>query len=196
MTENKKPRSSNSLSERELDKVEKQFNEFDRQVKDMTMDRMNEAPKSEGEMQTRLSQKEITNALSKENYIKPHKVVGSKEKFNEKYREEYEYAKQRVAFIAENNELKGETLDVWTKPFAGMPAEEWLVPTNKPIWGPRYLAEQIKRKYYHRLVMQERTTETTETGTFYGQLAADTTVQRLDAHPVNASRKSVFLGAE
>jgi len=33
------------------------------------------------------------------------------------------------------------------KPFPGMPAEEWAIPTNKPINGPRYVAEQIKKMH-------------------------------------------------
>lgn len=184
----------NSPAEKELDKVTKQFEAFDESVKEMTMDRMNAAPKEEKEQQTRLSSREI--AKMADHYLKPHKTIGCKEKFNEKFRADYEFSKTYVPFIAENNELKGETLDLWTRPFPGIPAQEWLVPTNKPVWGPRFLAEQIKRKYYHRLVMQENVaTGVNSAGTMYGQLAADTTVQRLDARPVSQN-KSVFMGAE
>jgi len=189
-----KPKVTNSQAEKELDKAEKQFEAFDKSVKDMTLDRMNAAPKQETEMQTKLSSKELSKIP--DHYLKPHKAIGCKEKFNEAYREAYEYAKVYVPFIAENKELQGETLDIWTRPFAGLPAQEWLVPTNKPVWGPRFLAEQIKRKYYHRLVMQESVaTENNSAGTMYGRMAADTTIQRLDAHPVNQA-KSVFVGAE
>lgn len=185
-----------SNTNKEMNKLVEEFNHFDESIKEMTMDRMNATPKQETEMQTKLSQNEITKALAKEHYLKPHKTIGCKEKFNEKYRDEYNHMKTYVAFIAENKELQGETLDLWTRPFPGVPAEEWLVPTNKPVWGPRYLAEQIKRKYYHRLVMQEKTvTGADGYGQYYGQMAADTTIQRLDAHPVNSTKKSVFMGA-
>jgi len=158
----------------------------------MTMDRMNAAPKQETEGQTKMSQVDI--AKSKDIYLKPKKSIGSKEKFNEDYRKEYEFQKEYVQFIAENNEIIGETIDLWTKPFAGMPAEEWDVPTNKPVWGPRYLAEQIKRAFYHRMTMENKVIENNGVGQMYGQMAVDTTIQRLDARPVS-SRKSVFMGA-
>jgi hypothetical protein len=193
MTEMKqKPKNLNSASEKELDKVAQQFDKFDAEVKEMTMDRMNMAPKEEVEPQTKLSQNEI--AASKDVYLKPHKVISCREKFNEKYRDEYNYQKEYVNFIAEHKELIGESIDIWTRPFPGMPAEEWLVPTNTPVWGPRYLAEQIKRKFYHRLVMKENVvTDTTGMGVMYGKMAADTTIQRLDAQPVT-KRKSIFMG--
>lgn len=186
-----KPKNLNSASEKELDKVEKQFKKFDEEVKEMTMDRLNATPKQETEQQTKLSQKEI--AAKKDNYLKPTKVISCREKFDEKWRSEYEFQKEYVNFIAENNELIGESLDIWTRPFPGMPAEEWIVPVNTPVWGPRYLAEQIKRKFYHRLIMKETPTESTGAGIMYGKMAADTTIQRLDARPVT-SRKSVFMG--
>jgi len=189
-----KVKNLNSASAKELDKVQKQFDEFDQQVKDLTMDRMNAAPKQETEPQTKMSQNQI--ADSKDVYLKPHKIISCRDKFNEKYRDDFNFAKEYVLFIAENNELVGESIDLWTKPFAGVPAEEWIVPVNTPVWGPRYLAEQIKSKFYHRLIMKENiSTETNNMGVMYGRMAADTTVQRLDARPAT-KRKSVFMGAE
>ncbi len=189
----KKPHVKNSASAQEMEKLEKQFDQFDAEVKEMTLDRLNAAPKEETEQQTKLSTRELQKANAQ--YLKPIRVISSKEKFNEKFRTEFEFQKQYVNFIAENKELIGEDIDLWTKPFAGVPAEEWKVPTNKSIWGPRYLAEQIKRKYYHRLVMKDVPREVTGMGTMTGQMAADTTIQRLDAIPVKAGR-SVFMGAE
>jgi len=188
-----RPKSSGSLAEQELNKAAAEFEAFDENVKDLTLDRLNATPKDEVEPQTKLSQKEIAN--SKDIYLKPHKTIGSREKFNEDYREQYNFAKEYVHFIAENKEIIGEAIEIWTKPFAGMPAEFWKVPTNKPIWAPRYLAEQIKRKFYHRLTMQEnRSAGTDGMGQYFGTMAADTTIARLDAIPVN-SRRSVFSGS-
>jgi len=186
-----KPKNLNSASEKELDKAQEQFDKFDAEVKEMTMDRMNAAPKEEVEPQTKLSQNEI--AKSKDIYLKPIKIISCKEKFNEKYRDDYNFQKEFVYFIAENKELIGESIDIWTRPFPGMPAEEWIVPCNTPVWGPRYLAAQIKRKFYHRLIMKETTRESTGAGIMYGNMAADSTIQRLDAVPVT-KRKSVFMG--
>ncbi len=188
-----KPKVNTSLAEKELDKAEKKFEEFDNQIKDMTMDRMNQAPKLEHEPQTKLSQQEIEK--SNDVYLKPHRTIGVRDKFNEKFRSEYDFAKQYVQFVAENLEIIGESIDIWTRPYGGVPAEWWKVPVNKPVWGPRYLAEQIKRASYHRLTMANNTTGSDSMGQYFGTMAVDTTIQRLDARPVS-SRKSIFMGAQ
>jgi hypothetical protein len=185
------PKPQNSESAREIEKAKSQFDAFDAGVQQMTMDRMNEAPKEETEPQTKLSQNQIAN--SKDIYLKPKRTVSSREKFNENFRSDYEYAKQYVQFIAENKELIGESMELWTKPFAGVSAEEWVVPANKPVWGPRYLAEQLNRKFYHRLVMQEtKNTGADGIGNYYGSMAADTTIARIEARPVTTARTTFF----
>jgi hypothetical protein len=192
MTQEKKPK-VNSAGQAELEKVEAQFEQFDTEIKSMTMERTNLAPKQETENQTKMSSKEIHD--SKHLYLKPKTTLGCKEPFNEKFRKEYEFSKEYVLFIAENKEVIGDSIECWTRPFPGIPAEEWLVPTNRPIWGPRYLAEQIKRKSYHRFVMKDNVVTAQDSqGKYYGQMAVDTTIQRLDAYPVS-TKKSIFMGA-
>ena len=188
-----KPKAHTSLAEKELDKAEKQFDAFDQNIKELTHDRMNMSPKLEEEPQTKMSVREQQKAA--DIYLKPHKTIGCRDKFNEKFRDQYNFDKEYVRFIAENKEVIGETIDIWTRPFGGMPAEEWLVPVNKPVWGPRYLAEQIRRKTYHRLVMQRNTVRDVDhMGTYDGQMVADSTIDRLTAMPVT-DRKSIFMGS-
>ena len=187
-----RPRKDSNLSP-ELQDVADQFDDFDSKVKEMTLDRMNMAPKEEVEPQTKLSSRDLSN--SKDIYLQPERTIGCRDKFNEDYRKDYEFKKEVVQFIAENKEIIGESIKIWTRPFAGMPAEYWTVPVNKPVYGPRYLAEQIKACSYHRLTMQEnKITGQDGMGQYYGSMAVDTTVQRLDAAPVT-SRRSVFMGA-
>ncbi len=191
--ERKKTPKSNSLAKKELDKAQQQFDKFDENVKQMTMDRMNVAPKEDVEPQTKLSSREIAN--KQDIYLKPKRRIEDRQKFNESFRDEWNFQKEYVHFIAEHKELIGENIELWTHPYGGMGAEYWEVPTNKPVWGPRYLAEQIKRKCYHRLTMQQNNIGGSDhMGQYFGTLAVDTTVQRLDANPVS-SRKSVFMGA-
>lgn len=195
-----KPELNNSVAQKELDRAEKQFDQFKQEVDHLTLDRMNEAPKIESEQQTKLSSKELANA--NEIWLKPkrsigpgtHPKTGEREKFNEKFRKDWEFAKEYVRFIAENKEIGGESINLWTKPFGGVNCEEWDVPVNKPVWGPRYLADRIKGCTYHRLIMTDRPVSEDHTGTFYGTMIAQNTINRLDAHPVN-ERKSVFMGA-
>ncbi len=177
--------------DKELTEAASKFDQFDQSVKNLTMDMMNTAPKQDSESQTQISQKDRDKL--KEIYLKPHKSIGSKEKFNEKYRTEYDFSKEYVHFEAENKEIIGETIDLWTKPFPGLNAEEWLVPVNVPVWGPRYLAEQIQRKGYHILEMENKVNTSDTTGTYFGTMAVKKTVQRLEARPVS-TRRSIFMG--
>lgn len=177
--------------ETEMDRAQEQFDQWDDQVKQVTAARDQEQP-PETEKQTKLSSREIRK--SNDITLKPLKKISSKEQFNEKFREKYDFAKQYVHFIAENREVIGENIEVWTKKFPGVAAEFWEVPVNKPVWGPRYLAEQIKAKFYRRLKTEEGTiTGHDTTGQYYGAMVVDTMNQRLDAFPVN-DKRSVFVG--
>jgi len=188
-----KPKPTSSLAEKELDKAQEQFEKYDKDIQSMTRDRMNQAPKEEVEPQTKIAQADL--AKIPDTYLKPHRVIACRDKFNEKFRAAYEFDKEYVQFIAENKEIKGETIDMWTRPYGGMPAEWWKIPVNKPVWAPRYVAEQVKSRAYHRLVMDEtRTAGADGMAQYYGTMAVDTTVQRLDAIPVS-NRKSIFMGA-
>jgi len=190
MAEAKKPKMYTSEAERELDKVQEQFEKYETEVRSMTFDQLNLRPKLENEP-PKVSQVDL--AKYPGIYLKPEKAIGCQQKFNEDYRKEYEFMKEYVNFMAENKECIGDNIEIWTRPYGGLSAEFWRVPVNKPVWGPRYLAEQIKRKYYHRLVMQETAVNgSDQNGTYYGKMTVDTTIPRLDCHPIS-SKKSVFV---
>lgn len=197
MTDHKmrdKPIAHTSESAKQLDAAEKQFDAFNESIQAMTLDRMNEAPKKETEPQTKIAQRDIDKFPGI--YLKPDKSIASREKFNENFRLSYEFDKEYVQFIAEHNEIKGETMEFWTKPYPGLPAQFWKVPVNKPVWAPRYVAERIKGCSYHRLMMDEKRSAGADgAGEYFGSMAVDTTIQRLDARPVS-TRKSIFMGKE
>jgi len=191
MTEEKKAKPK--IAQTEMDKLDDQFQAFDKNVQELTRDRMNTAPVEEREPQTKIAQVDLEK--SKDIYLKPKRSIGCKEKFNEKFRDDYNFKKEYVHFTAENHEIIGESIDLWTRPFPGVPAENWVVPVNTAVWGPRYLAEQIKGCTYHRLHMQQHTgTGSDGMGQYYGAMAVDKTIQRLDALPVS-KKKSIFMGA-
>lgn len=185
----KRPECSSQAAQNELDKVQEQFDKFDESVQSLTMDRMSAIPKREEEEQTKLSSQELSKAP--EIYLKPIKSIGRREPFNEKFRESWEYDKKFVNVICENKEMIGEDIELWTGPYPGVPLEFWKVPTNKPIWIPRYLAEQIKRKYYHRLTMEPPRSRGrySEEGTYYGDMVAETTIERLSCRLAPTSRQ-------
>lgn len=183
----------NSESEKELAKVEKQFDAYKESIDELTLDRMNMAPKKEVEPQAKLSQQDI--AKANDIYLKPFKTISGRDKFNEAFRKDYEFEKEYVQFVAQNNEIIGENIELWTKPFSGIPAEFWKVPVGKAVYGPRYLAERIKGSTYHRLSMQQNNVTSSDgMGQYYGSMTVDTTIQRLDALPVSG-KKSVFMNA-
>lgn len=181
----------NSAGQQELDKAQEKFDQFEQEVKNLTLDQMNTAPMEEKEVQTKLSSKQFNEAP--EIYLKPIKTINPgcvpktgkmTDVFNEKFRAAWEFDKQYVRFVAENHEIIGETITLWTRPYGGLPAEMWEVPANKPVWAPRYVAEQIKRKCYHRLVMNDhKQTSSDHAGTYVGGIVADTIKHRLDAQP-------------
>lgn len=186
----KRPETSGFV-QKELDNVEKQVSQVEESIKSMTMDKMNEAPRQETEL--KMSQKQINN--SSDEHLKPIKYVGCKENFNEKFRDEYNFKNEYVRVVCQHNELRGDAIEKWSRPYPGLPAEFWRIPTNRPVSIPRYLAEEVKSCSYHRLVMDEKkVTDTAGGGTFYGAMQVDTIVQRLDAFPA-AERKSIFMGA-
>jgi hypothetical protein len=174
----------NSKGEQELVKMEEQFKRYDEQVKSLTLDQMNKSSIEEVEQQTKVSNREAKSNLT---YLKPARSISSREQFNEKYRSQWEEAKKYVAALCENNEQIGEMVEVWTKPFAGLPAEFWQVPTNKPLMMPKHLAEQLASRFYHRFVMGDGVhTGSDGMGQYYGAMAVKETRRRVDARPIGS----------
>ncbi len=191
----KKPTPNSFEMEQEIDKVESHFDSQEKILREsMSLDRLNQLPAEEAEPIHKMTQKQVSEA--KDIYIQPFKTIACRDKFNEDYRDEYNYSMEWVYITAQNNMILNEYLDFWTKPFAGIPYEEWKVPVNKPIWVRRHVAERIKGCKYHELHMdQSKKVEHDEFGDYVGQMVAKKSVQRLDAFPAT-KRKSIFMGAE
>ncbi len=168
-----------------IEKAAAEFDAFDEHVKSLTTDELSKAPLLETEPQVKLSNREM--AKMDGIVLKPDRRINSKENFNEKFRNEYDFKNEMVPFMAENKEIIGETIELWTKPFPGISAEFWKVPVNKKVWGPRYLAEQISSKSYTRLTMEDRVVSSDGMGSYTGQMVATNRIQRLDARPARGS---------
>jgi hypothetical protein len=83
----------------------------------------------------------------------------------------------------ENNEIVGENVQFWLKPYPGLPAHEWIVPVNKPIYLPQYVAEHLAKRSYVRYVMQER--RGAGEGDLTHEMAAKEVRHRLDCRSVD-----------
>jgi hypothetical protein len=161
--------------QKELKKVEKEFENFNKEVKEVSEKALFTPPLEE--------KKELDPSIPKDAIVlSPIKKINSQEPFNENFREDYNYKNENICFIAENIEISGEDISLWTKPFAGMSAMEWSVPVNKPVVGPRYLYEQIASKFYNRLVMDQKPIQSESGMTYYGTMVATNTIHRLNAH--------------
>lgn len=174
----------NAEGQKELDRVDAQIQS--QQFSPCDVNRINNAQIQDYEPQTKMSNREQNKAEAL--YLKPERSIGCRAKFNEDYRAAYEYDRQYVRFVAENNEIIGEAAELWTKKYAGQPAEFWKVPVNKVVVGPRYLAERIAECKYRRLVMKEdKIVSSDGTGTYFGALQYEEIRHRLDARPAGNS---------
>ena len=198
MQKQTKPESSSGFAQREIDNAATQFDKFEEEVRNL---------KTESFSKTTLADKEVAersqnaSPLGKDVYLKPKRSIMPPTKygkfilFNEKFRADYEHDKQYVCFIAQNKECPTDSQirSIWTKKYAGVPAEEWDVPTGVPVWGPRYLADQIATRTYQVLMMNpDRANGMDQNGQYFGQLAIEKIENRLDANPY-VEKKSFFM---
>lgn len=190
MSKDDKPKMSSGFGQKEIDKAAEQLDNFEEQVKNVTMDRMAQAPRAD------TAPPEITQKAAKADapYIRPTRSINSKEKFNERFRAEHTHMWAYVKCIVENKEIKGEKVEFWTKKFPGDPAHFWQVPVGRPIYLPRLCAEKLASCSYHILSMGDPNTPDNMSrggyagadsfGHYQGQIAVDSTVQRIDCRPV------------
>ncbi len=173
----------NSKGEQELKKAEERFEKFEAQVKTLTdVDELNKSPLVESEPQTKLSTREAEKADAP--YIKPSRSISSKEIFDEKFRKQRDAAWKYVKCIVENNEIIGEKVQKWTKKFPGEPAYFWEIPVNTPIYLPLFLAEELSKCTYHRLVMQEQPQSIGDGATLTHTPVAKETRHRIDCRSI------------
>jgi len=180
-----KPKLSSGQARKEVDRLETEFQEKAKQMSSMTQDEIATAPVKETESKVEMSKKEIIQFDAP--MIKPsHKIhgIGKPKAEQEGLRKKaWEYVK----VVAENLEVHGETIEFWHKPpYSGEPCCFWQVPVNKPVYVPRFVADHLSTRCYHRLVMQEKTTNLGH-GEITSTLVATETRRRLDCRTVGFS---------
>ncbi len=177
--------SINSDGQKELDRAEKQLENFENDVKAVVAERS----KATEYPEHKISSKEIEKAP--DIYLKPQRTIMCREKFNENYRDQYNEARKYVHYTVQHEECKGDSIEMWTKGFAGIPAEFWVIPSGKPVWIPKYVADKLENGCgYHRLKTQDRPTNTDSNGnTYYGTLVVDEYTHRISARPVTTRRQ-------
>lgn len=174
----------NSEGNKELERLQTQFEEYKKQVDTLVNEKNIQSAANPHE----ISQKTIEK--SQDIYLKPTKMIMSREKFNEKFREQYNHDKEYVHYTVEHHECRGETVEMWTKSYPGQPAEFWEIPTGKPVWIPRYVANKLEFGCsYRRLKTEDRPVGNDQMGSqYYGTLVKASDEYRISAHPVNTRK--------
>jgi hypothetical protein len=189
----KRPR-VNSEGQKKLEEVQAQLDHVVENARAVdSVEQREFLPRREREEQTKLSSAEQRKNIIVLKPIKTLFAVG--QKFDENFREDYNYDKQYVDFIYEHNEEKGSTLEIWTRPYPGVPAEFWLVPANKPVSGPRYLKNQIDNMtYITRKYVEQKSVGSDYAGQYVGALEVQNVEERASTKEVSKKVK-IFMGS-
>lgn len=166
-----------------MEKEEEQFNEFHQTIKEFDPLNM-QAPQEEVEQQTKLSKRETKRSdaptLSPIRTIARRNDDKAKTYWDEKHAKAREFDRQYVKIIAENREIVNEMIELWTGKYGCDPLEFWNIPVNKPVYVPRYVADNINKAKYHVMVMEDKYTGgSKDTVQFVGAMVASKTRNRL-----------------
>lgn len=178
-----KPKLNAGFAQKEVDRLDSEFDAKQEQMSSLTQDEMNKAPKKEQEPQAVLSKREEKSYDAP--VIKPSQTVpgiGKRKPEQDSLRRQ---AWELVKVVVENRESIGESIELWHKaPFGGEPCTFWQLPTNKPIYIPRFLADRIKKCNYHVLTTVEQSIGRNEWGEMIGKMVATETRNRLDCRDI------------
>lgn len=176
-----------SLSESQLERAEKSFDSFNEEVKTLSGVQPFNPDEGATDPQTKMGREQFKKADAP--YIKPTRYIScsSKERFNPEWQKLWDREKEYVKVIVENNEIIGESVELWHKNWPTQHAEFWQVPVNKPVYIPRGVATQITKCRYKRLKTVDRPIDQVLAeashgggiGFTQGMVAAETT-RRLD----------------
>lgn len=164
-----------------LENVEK----LSEQMSSLTQEEIKKAPMANEEPVMLLSKEEI--AAYDAPVIQPSRSFPTKSKPNPKEAKERRRGWEYVKCIAENLEIINEKIEFWHNKFLGDPCYFWEVPVNKPIYLPRFIAEHLSTRHYHRFTMADRSgREFTEPGATAGdeRLVVKETRHRLNCRSV------------
>lgn len=157
-----KPQLSSGKAQQEIDRVEAQLDAAKEAIDNLSIDKIeSEAPQAEElEQQTKISKKQEREYDAP--VIKPFSSEPSPGMRNPKFQEVIKRcakktakAKELVRVIVENNEVIGETVEAWIGTLPGEPVTRWIVPVNMPIYIPRFVAEHLASRKYHRIKMAD-----------------------------------------
>lgn len=128
----------------------KEVVEMTTQMSELTVDKLNETPVAEPEIQTKLTNKELADSLGVR-YIEPKRKMAPFGTLPEKLKSEHQRDWEYVKGIYENIESVGESVEFWYCKYPGDPDCLWSIPANVPVFVPRMIAKHLEEhQRYHK----------------------------------------------
>lgn len=167
-----------SASMDELVRLDRQIEEKKAELAQLSIDEMNKAPLKETEQQTELSKREAKKMDAP--ILKPLRTMSSVDKPNPQFEKQRQRDKEYVKVVVENNEMRGEPVELWVKEWPGDPATLWTIPVNKPVMVPREVARSLSKCKYHELKMDEAQEHSSDGMSSYtGVMEVQSTIERI-----------------
>ena len=152
----------------------------------LTIDKIEDTPDKEPEIQTKLTHREMADELGVR-YIEPKRklgILGELPSNLEKQRaRDWEYVKG----IYENIDCIGEAVEFWYVLYPGDPDCLWSIPSNVPVFVPRFIAKHLEDvQKYHRFDYKNKNSAALQHGEFEDTFESVETVYRGKFRPIEA----------
>lgn len=157
-------------------------------MSELTVDKINEFPDKEPEIQTQLTSRELADSMGLL-YIEPTRKLSAFGKLPEKQKADHARDWEYVKGIYENVENIGEILEFWYCKYPGDPDCLWRIPSNKPVFVPRMIAKHLEEvQKYHRFDYINRNEPQMQHGEFDSTFKVVDTMYRGKFRPIEAFR--------
>lgn len=159
-----RPPKVNYEGQKELAKVDEAFEKVTEAI--ASCDSLDpKVPVEQVDPYTKLSKRQM--ALADAQYVTPVKIVNrveggkhnAKNYFNEAHRPLYKKDWEWIKVVIENKESIGHPVEKWTAEWGCDPAMFWIIPTNRPVYIPRFVARSIKKCRYIQRTMESDETK-------------------------------------
>lgn len=170
---------------KEIESINKQMDSVQKDLSSLTPDRLSLAPLTETTPQTLMSSRQVQ--MLDPRYIKPSRSQTPNGKPKASQNALRDKAWEYVNCMVENKEVPGETACFWLKPpISGEFCYYWEVPVNIPVQLPRFVADHLSKRYYHRMRMEDRpVTHQGFVSESSGAIIITETKNRIDCRPVS-----------
>ncbi|MGE5685183.1 MAG: hypothetical protein ACM3ZS_08585 [Nitrososphaerota archaeon] len=135
---------------KDVDSLVKNVAEMGHEISQMSVDKINEMAPQPTEKELRLTAKQ---KASEEGvpFIEPQRVFKAFTAVPEKFKKAHAYSWEYVKGIYENYVINGEPLKFrYNGEIPGEDDAEWVIPCNKPVYVPRFIAKHLEEcQKYH-----------------------------------------------